>query len=141
MELGTHFGHSWQCNRHLHDASKLCICLVHPYDNFIWIYDFSVCVAYNFYKFACKDLRLLNIKSFKSKQYSLQTKAFGFHGCLIVVILNIFCIISYIRMIMVFLEQLIGSIGTYKILTIALCNGLLEKNNLSWRICIFRYTS
>ena len=34
-----------------------------------------------FYKFAGKDLELLNIKSFKSKQYNLQTKGFGFHEC------------------------------------------------------------
>ena len=31
-----------------------------------------------FYKFAGKDLGLLNIKGFKSKRYNLQAKGFGF---------------------------------------------------------------
>ena len=34
-----------------------------------------------FYKFVGKDLELLNIKSFKSKQYNLQAKSFDFHEC------------------------------------------------------------
>ena len=93
-----------------------------------------------FYKFVGKDLGLLNIKSFKSKQYNLQAKGFGFHGCLIADILNIFCILPYARMIMALLEQLIGSTGPYTILTIALCNDLLEKN-LSRRTCMCRCTS
>ena len=63
-----------------------------------------------FYKFTGKDLGFLNIKSFKSKQYSLQVKAFGFHECLIGEILNIFCIIPII---MAFLEQVIGSTRPY----------------------------
>ena len=96
---------------------------------------------YFFYKFADKDLGLLNIKSFKSKQYSLQAKTFGFHGYLIAEILNIFCIVPYARMIMALIEQLIGSTGPYTILTIVLCNDFLEKNNLSRRICICRCTS
>ena len=85
-----------------------------------------------FYKFASKDLGLLNIKSFKSKQYSSHAKIFGFHECLIAEILNIFYIISYARMIMALLEQLIGS--TKPILIIVFCNDLLEKNNLSRKI-------
>ena len=32
-------------------------------------------------------------------------------------------------MIMTFLEQVIGSIGPYTVITIILCNDLLEKNN------------
>ena len=52
-----------------------------------------------FYKFAGKDLGLLNIKSFKFKQYSLQIKTFGFHGCLIAKILNIFYIVSDARIV------------------------------------------
>ena len=69
-------------------------------------------------------------------QCNLQAKAFGFHRCLIVEILNIFCIISYVGMIMVFLEQLIGSTRPYTVLTITLCNNLLEKNNLSQIACV-----
>ena len=87
-----------------------------------------------------KDFGLLNIKSFKPMQYNLQAKAFGFHGCLIAEILNIFCILLYAKMIMAFLEQLIGSTGPYTILTIVVCNDLLEKNNLSQRICMCSYT-
>ena len=34
-----------------------------------------------FESIADKDLGLLNIKSFKSKQYNLQAISFGFHGC------------------------------------------------------------
>ena len=94
-----------------------------------------------FYKFAGKDLGLFNIKSFKSKQYNLQAKIFGFHGCLIAEILNIFCIVPYARMILVLLEQLIGSTRPYTVLTIILCNDLLEKNNLSRRICMCSCTS
>ena len=89
-----------------------------------------------FYKFAGKDFGLLNIKNLKSKQYNLQAKAFGFHGCLIVKILNIFYIIPYARMIMTLLEQLIKSTGPFTVLTIVLCNDLLEKNDLSQRICM-----
>ena len=107
----------------------------------MWIHDFSLYVAKFFFMFAGKNLELLNIKSFKSKQYNLQAKAFGFHSCLIAEILNIFCIIQYFRMIMVFLEQLIVSTRPYMILTIALCNDLLEKNNLSQRICMGHCTS
>ena len=106
----------------------------------MWIYDFSLC-GIKFYKFAGKDLRLLNIKSFKSEQYSLQAKIFGFHWCLITEILNIFCIILYARMIMALLEQLIGYTRPYMVLTIVLCNDLLEKNNLSRMICMYNCTS
>ena len=88
-----------------------------------------------------KDLELLNIKSFKSKQYSLQVKAFGFHECLIGEILNIFCIIPHARMIMALLEQLIGSTGPYTVITIVLCNNLLKKNNLSQKIRMCNCTS
>ena len=94
-----------------------------------------------FYKFASKDLGLLNIKSLKSKQYNLQDKAFGFHEYLIAEILNIFCIVPYARMIMALLEQLIGSTRPYAIVTIVLCNDLLEKNNLSQMICMCHCTS
>ena len=94
-----------------------------------------------FYKFTSKDLELLNIKSFKSKQYSLQAKIFDFHGCLIAEILNIFCIVSYARMIMALPKQLIGSTRPYTVLTIILCNDLLEKNNLSRNICMYSCTS
>ena len=94
-----------------------------------------------FYKFVGKDLGLLNIKSFKFRQYSLQAKIFGFHRCLIAEILNIFCIIPYVRMIMALSEQLIGSTRPYMVLIIILCNDLLEKNNLSQRICMCSCTS
>ena len=133
MALGTHLDLLRQCNRHMHSASKFRICPVHAQDNFIWIH--------NFYKFAGKDLELLNIKSFKSKQYSLQAKIFDFHGCLIAEILNIFCIVPYVKMIMALLEPLIGSTGPYTVITIVLCNDLLEKNNLSRRICMCNCTS
>ena len=93
-----------------------------------------------FYKFAGKELKLLNIKSSKYKQYSLQAKIFGFHGYLIAEILNIFCIVLYVRIIMTLSEQLIGSIRPYMVLIIVLYNDLLEKNNLSQRICMCRYT-
>ena len=82
-----------------------------------------------------------NIKSSKSMQYNLQAKTFDFHGCLIANILNIFCIVPYAKMIMALLKQWIGSTGIYTILTIALCNDLLEKNNLTQRICMCRCTS
>ena len=131
----------WQCNRHLHDASKLRnlfgLCIGQFYID-PWF--FTLC-GIKFYKFAGKDLELLNIKSFKSKQYSLQTKIFGFHGYLIVKILNIFCIIPYARMIMALIEQVIGFTGPYTVITIVLCNDLLEKNNLSQRICMCSCTS
>ena len=98
-----------------------------------------------FYKFTCKDLGLLNIKSFKSKQFNLQAKTFDFHGCFIGKILNIFYILPYARMIIAFLEQFIGSTRPYTVLTIILCNDLLEKNNLSRKIymcsCTSRFSS
>ena len=67
-------------------------------------------------------------------QKNLQAKAFDFHGCLIADILNIFCIVPYARMIMVVLEQLIGSTGPYTILTFSLCNVKLKKNYFALRI-------
>ena len=106
-------------------------------DSILFLVVFQV-VAGNRYD---KDLGFLNIKSFKSKQYNLQAKGFGFHGSLIADILNIFCILPYARMIMALLEQLIGSTGPYTILTIALYNDLLEKNNLSRRTCMCRCIS
>ena len=117
------------------------ICPIHAQDNFMWIHDFSLYMAKFFYKFASKNFGFLNIKSFKSKQYNLQANAFGFHGYLIVEILNIFCVILYARMIIAFLKQLIGSTRSYMVLAITLCNDLLEKNNLLRRICMFRCTS
>ena len=78
----------------------------------------------------------INVKSFKPMQYNLQAKAFGFHGCLTSKILNIFCIVPYARIIMAILEQLMGSIGPYTILSFALRNVKLEKNYLSQRIIL-----
>ena len=121
-------------------ATGTCI----TYQNFAFVRFMPRTILFGsmiFYKFAGKDLGLLNIKSFKSKQYNLQAKGFGFHGCLIADILNIFCILPYARMIMALPEQLIGSTGPYTILTIALCNELLEKNNLSRRTYMCRCTS
>ena len=67
-------------------------------------------------------------------QYNLQAKAFGFHGCLIAEIFNIYCIVPYARMIIALLELLIGSIEPYTVLTFALYNVKLEKNYLSQKI-------
>ena len=126
----------------MHDASKLR----NLFESYIWQFYvdpwfFTLCDINFFYKFAGKNLKLLNIKSSKYKQYSLQAKIFSFHGCLIADILNIFCIVPHTRMIMALPEQLIGSTGPYTILTIVLCNDLLEKNNLSLRIWMCRCTS
>ena len=133
MALGTYF-------KFFH-GSATSTCMVHQNCAFVsFMYKTILCGSmifhvmwHNFfYKFIDKDLGLLNIKSFEFKQYSLQAKIFGFHGCLIAKILNIFCIIPYVRMIMALLKQLIGSTGPYMVL----CNDLLEKKNLSQRICM-----
>ena len=122
--------------------SATSICVVHQ--NFVFVRFMPRTILFGsiiFYQFAGKDLGFLNIKSFKSKQYNLQAKIFGFHGCLIAEILNIFCIVPYARMIMALLEQLIGSTGPYTVLTIALCNNLLEKNHLSRKTYMCRCAS
>ena len=69
-------------------------------------------------------------------QYNLQVKAFGFHGCLIVEIFNIFCIVQYTIMIMALPELLMFSIGPYTILTLALRNVKLENIYLSRKIIL-----
>ena len=127
---------------HLHGVSKLRN-LSDPYIRQFYVHPwfFTICGIIFFYKFTSKDLGLLNIKSIKSKQYNLQAKAFGFYGCLIAKILNIFYIVSYAKMIMALPEQLIGSTWPYTVLTIVFCNDLFEKNNLSRKICICHCTS
>ena len=135
--MGTHLGLLWQCNKHMHCVFVLFMIRTILCGSMIFHYMWHK----KFDKFAGKDLRFLNIKSFKSKQYRLQAKIFGFHGRLIAEILNIFCIVLYARMIMALPKQLIGSTRLYTLLTIVLCNDLLEKNNLSRRICICNCTS
>ena len=61
-------------------ATGTCI----AYQNFAFVRFMPRTILFEsmfFYKFAGKDLELLNIKSFKSKQYNLQANGFGFHGC------------------------------------------------------------
>ena len=65
-------------------------------------------------------------------QYNLQSKAFGFHGCLIVEIFNIFYIVCQNDYGLP--KQLFGSTKPYMVLTFVLLNVKLEKNNLSRRI-------
>ena len=73
-----------------------------------------------------------NIKSFKPMQYNLQSKAFGFHGCLIVEIFNIFYIVCQNDYGLP--KQLFGFTKPYMVLTFVLLNVKLEKSNLSRRI-------